>query len=59
MIRYAVVEKQILESKNARDTMEKKSKELQREVELLNGKIKGGAADKTRICKILDEKVKS
>lgn len=32
-------------------------KDLQREIELLNGKIKQGNNDKTRICGILDEKV--
>lgn len=37
--------------------MEKKTKELQREIELLNGKIKGAAGDKARICGILDGKV--
>lgn len=59
VIRYATVERQILDSKNARDSMEKKTKELQREIELLSGKIKGAAADKTRICGILDGKVRS
>lgn len=47
----------MLDSKSARDAMEKKTKELQREIELLNGKIKGAAADKTRICGMLDDKV--
>lgn len=56
VIRYATVEKKILESKNAQDVMERKTKEFQKEVELLSGKIKGAAADKTRICAILDEK---
>lgn len=56
--RYAVVERQILDSKNSRDAMEKKTKDLQREIELLNGKIKGAAADKTRICGILDKTVR-
>lgn len=37
--------------------MEKKTKDLQKEIELLNGKIKGAAGDKTRICGILDAKV--
>lgn len=58
VIRYATVERQILDSKNSRDAMEKKTKDLQREIELLNGKIKGAAADKTRICGILDGKVR-
>lgn len=57
VIRYATVEKQILDSKNARDSIEKKTKELQKEIDLLSGKIKGAAADKTRICAILDGKV--
>jgi peptidoglycan hydrolase CwlO-like protein len=51
------VEKQVLDAKNVRDTFDKKNKELQKEIELLSGKIKGAAADKTRICGILDGKV--
>jgi hypothetical protein len=35
---------------------EKKIKDLQREIELLNGKIKQMGNEKTRICGILDEK---
>jgi uncharacterized membrane protein len=58
VIRYATSEKQILDSKNARESAEKKTKELQKEIELLNGKIKGASADKTRICGILDGKVR-
>jgi hypothetical protein len=57
VIRYATVEKQVLDSKNAREATEKKNKELQKEIELLNGKIKGAANDKTRICGMLDVKV--
>ncbi|CRK94735.1 CLUMA_CG008235, isoform A [Clunio marinus] len=56
VIRYATVEKQILDSKNGKEFIEKKNKELQREIELLNGKIKGANGDKTRICGILDAK---
>ena len=59
VIRYATVEKQVLDAKNLRDAIEKKNKELHREIELLTGKIKGAAGEKTRICGILDEKVKS
>lgn len=47
----------MLDAKNVRESVDKKNKELQREIELLNGKIKGAAADKTRICGILDGKV--
>jgi hypothetical protein len=53
------VEKQVLDAKNVRDSMDKKNKELQKEIELLNGKIKGAAGEKTRICGILDAKVSS
>ena len=57
VIRYATVEKQVLDARNLRDAIEKKNKELHREIELLTGKIKGAAGEKTRICGILDEKV--
>lgn len=53
------MEKQVLDARNLRDAIEKKNKELQREIELLTGKIKGAAGEKTRICGILDEKVKN
>lgn len=49
----------MIDSKNAKDASEKKSKDLQREIEILNGKIKGAATDKTRICGILDAKVRT
>lgn len=57
VIRYATVEKNLLDVKNLGQTYEKKIKDLQREIELLNGKIKQGTNDKTRICGILDDKV--
>jgi hypothetical protein len=58
VIRYATVEKLVLDSKNHKEATEKKNKELQKEIELLNGKIKGAANEKTRICGMLDAKVK-
>ncbi|KAL7026228.1 hypothetical protein ACKWTF_013810 [Chironomus riparius] len=56
VIRYVTVEKSLLDAKNLGQNFEKKVKDLQREIELLNGKIKQGASDKTRICGILDDK---
>lgn len=56
MLQYARVEKTILEAKNLGQSHEKKIKDLQREIELLNGKIKQMGNEKTRICGILDEK---
>jgi hypothetical protein len=57
IMRYVTVEKTLLDAKNLCQSFEKKIKDLQREIELLNGKIKQGANDKTRICGILDDKV--
>jgi hypothetical protein len=56
-MRYVTLEKSLLDAKQLGQTFEKKIKDLQREIELLNGKIKQGVNDKTRICGILDEKV--
>lgn len=56
MLQYARVEKTLLDAKNLGQSHEKKIKDLQKEIELLNGKIKQQANDKTRICGILDEK---
>lgn len=58
MLQYARVEKTLLDAKNLGQNHEKKIKELQKEIDLLNGKIKQQANDKTRICGILDEKCK-
>ena len=55
-MQYARVEKNLLDAKNLGQAHEKKMKDLQREIELLNGKIKQMSNEKTRICGILDEK---
>lgn len=56
-MRYATVEKHLLDARNKKEHLEKKIKELNKEIELLNGKMKTNAADKARICNILDGKV--
>ena len=56
-MRYATVEKNLLDARNKKEFLEKKIKELNKEIELLNGKMKTNAADKARICNILDGKV--
>lgn len=56
VLQYARVEKTLLDAKNLGQSHEKKIKDLQKEIELLNSKIKQQANDKTRICGILDEK---
>lgn len=56
-MRYATVEKNLLDARNKKEYLEKKIKELNKEIELLNGKMKTNAADKARICNILDGKV--
>lgn len=57
MLRYAVVEKQAIDAKNAKETFEKKNKELTKEHENMSGKIKTLTAEKTKICGMLDGKV--
>lgn len=56
-MRYAIVEKNVLDMKNSKENCEKKIKELNKEIELLNGKLKGAATEKTRVANMLDGKV--
>jgi hypothetical protein len=57
VMRYVTVERSVLEAKGSQDVAEKKSKVMQKEVEVLNSKIKMMTAEKTRICGLLDNKV--
>lgn len=56
-MRYATLEKKLLDMKSSVDSSEKKFKESQKEIELLNNKIKTMMNEKTRICGMLDAKV--
>jgi chromosome segregation ATPase len=56
VMRFAILEKNVLDVKLSKENSEKKIKDLNREIELLNGKIKGAATEKTRICNMLDAK---
>lgn len=55
-MRFAILEKNVLDVKLSKENCEKKIKDLNREIELLNGKVKGAATEKTRICNMLDGK---
>lgn len=57
VMRYAIVEKNVLDMKNSKENCEKKIKELNKEIELMNGKLKGAATEKTRVLNMLDGKV--
>lgn len=57
VMRYVTVEKGVLDMKTLKETFERKFKEAQKEMELMNGKIKMMGAEKTRICNMLDAKV--
>jgi len=59
VMRYAVSEKEVIIQKKERESLEKKLREMEREKDLLLGKMKGISTDKTRICQMLDNKVTS
>lgn len=56
VMRYAIVEKKVIDANLSRDSMEKKQKESLKEVEVLNHKIRQMTAEKTRICQIVEQK---
>lgn len=57
VMRYAIVEKKVIDANLAKDAVEKKLKEGQKEIEALNHKIRQMNAEKTRMCQIVDQKV--
>lgn len=58
VMRYAIVEKKVIDANLAKDAVEKKQKENQKEVEALNHKLKLLNTEKTRMCQIVDQKVR-
>nr|CAD7442228.1 unnamed protein product [Timema bartmani] len=56
VVRYAVSEKEVIDQKKERETLEKRLKETSKEKELLLGKLKNLTADKTRVSQMLDSK---
>lgn len=59
VMRYAMVEKKVIDANVAKDQAEKKYKETQKELEVASSKIKALNTEKTRICHMLDQKVGS
>lgn len=59
VMRYAVSEKEVIDQKRERESLERKLREMARENDLLLGKLKGMSAEKSRICQMLDIKVTS
>lgn len=57
IIRYATVEKKVIDANSARETAEKKWKDGQREVEALNIKIKSLNSENGRISQTVNQKV--
>lgn len=55
-MRYAVSEKNVIEQKNARESVEKRLRDALKEVELLNNKISMANSEKNRICQLFDNK---
>lgn len=59
VMRYAVSEKEVIDQKRERESLEKKLREMAREKDLLLGRLKGISAEKARICEMVDIKVTS
>lgn len=57
VIKYATLEKKLIDMKMCVDNAEKKFKDNQKEIDILNNKIKNLTSEKTRICSMLDSKV--
>ncbi|XP_015116914.1 coiled-coil domain-containing protein 186 isoform X2 [Diachasma alloeum] len=58
VMKFAVGEKQLIDTQRARDAAEKRVKDLTRDNELLQNKLKQALGERTRICGILDTKCK-
>ncbi|PSN40131.1 hypothetical protein C0J52_23823 [Blattella germanica] len=56
VMRYAVSEKEVIDQKKERESLEKRLRELGKERDIMLGKLKGMSAEKTRICQLLDNK---
>lgn len=56
VIKYAVSEKQFIDTQRAREYAERKLKDVTKEQELLQNKLRQLQGEKTRICNILDGK---
>ncbi|XP_055712766.1 coiled-coil domain-containing protein 186 isoform X2 [Phlebotomus papatasi] len=56
VIKYCTLEKKVIDANQLKEGAEKKSREAQKECELLNGKIKMLNGEKNRICTMLDQK---
>lgn len=58
VVKYAHSEKEVIVSHNQRDSFEKKLKDVTKERDLLLEKIKAMNNDKTRVCNMLEAKVR-
>lgn len=59
VMRYAVSEKEVIDQKRERESLEKKLREMGREKDLLFNKLKNISSERTSICKMLENKVTS
>jgi hypothetical protein len=59
VMRYAVSEKEVIDKKRERESLEKKLREMSRDRDLLLSKLKNISSEKTSVCKMLDNKVTS
>lgn len=57
VMRYAVSEKEVIDQKRERESLEKKLREMGKEKDLLLGKLKAMSTEKIRLGQMLDSKV--
>lgn len=57
VMRYAIVEKKVIDANVAKEAAEKRLRDGQKEVEAMNHKIKHMTVEKTRMSQIVDQKV--
>ncbi|XP_043290004.1 coiled-coil domain-containing protein 186-like isoform X2 [Venturia canescens] len=56
VMKYAVSEKQLIDTQRAREFAERRYKEIAKDYELLQNKLRQAQSERTRICNILDTK---
>ncbi|XP_012532672.1 coiled-coil domain-containing protein 186 isoform X2 [Monomorium pharaonis] len=56
IMKYVTSEKQLIDTQRARDSTERKVKELLKDLELVQSKLRQTQGERTRICSILDGK---
>jgi septal ring factor EnvC (AmiA/AmiB activator) len=57
VMRYAVSEKEVIDQKRERESLEKKLREMGKEKDQLRSQLKNISTEKSRVCQMLDHTV--